>query len=345
MIGLDTQTEEKGLKPARVGSWACHLSASFDPKQAHRYAPRTMKKMFFTGFLSLGILLLASWVAIRFNPGLALKPLYGWYQFRSGLSLRHLTTAAGESFSFYEGGSGPPVILIHGFGDSKASFVQMVKGWSPHHRLILPDVPGFGETAMDPKLDYSIESQANRMIRLAGALGIENADWVGNSMGGHIAAVVALDAPKLVRKLVVLSPAGLLVDDPIPYREVEHPLRDDADFEAYMSQVFFKKPWIPGPFQQEFIRKSQERFTWQNRIRSDIRSGGGYLLNDRLSQIHAPTLIVWGRHDGVIRVTHAPVWKEKIRSAILEVLEDAGHSPQYEMPERASSLVLGFLDR
>ena len=179
-----------------------------------------MKKNFFLIFSSFSVLLLLVWVAIRVSPGLALKPLYGWYQFRSGLSLKQLDTESGERFSYYEGGSGPPVFLIHGFGDSKASFVQMVKGWAPHHRLILPDVPGFGDTPMDPKLDYSIENQAKRMIRLARALGIENADWVGNSMGGHIAAVIALDAPRLVRKLVVLSPAGLLVDDPVPYREV-----------------------------------------------------------------------------------------------------------------------------
>jgi pimeloyl-ACP methyl ester carboxylesterase len=293
------------------------------------------------GFLMIFPFLLSAWI-YEYEPELALKPLYRFYLWQADLREKQVTV--GDSvYSYYEGGRGPDVVLLHGFGDSKESFVQMVRYWDDHFHVILPDIAGFGESAQKAELNYSIRSQVERLKTLLDALQIKKAVLVGNSMGGHLAAAFALQHPESVQKLVLMSPAGLLVDDPIPYREQPHPLRNEADFDSYMHQVFYEIPWVPDPFKKEFIERSKDRFNWYNRIRKDIREGEDYLLNDRLSQVEAPTLILWGNQDEIIHVIHAREWNKKIPRSTLKTLDHAGHSLQYEMPESTAKWILDFI--
>ncbi|MCP5482523.1 MAG: alpha/beta hydrolase [Spirochaetales bacterium] len=276
-------------------------------------------------------------------PMVALQGLYGLY-----LSRADLTEASadidGYTVPYYTGGNGPAVLLIHGFGDSKISFVQAATGLADRYRLVLPDVPGFGETAQLPERSYGIADQSRVMKLLLDQLGVERAYIVGNSMGGHIAASFALRYPERVIALVLLDPAGLLVDDPIPYKPAEHPLRDEADFDAYLEKAFVERPWVPAPFRARFIAKSQENFEWLNRIRADIRNGDDYILNQRIGRISAPTLIIWGDGDGIINAVHAPVWQAGIPGAELLILEDCGHAPHYERPEQIRTILTDFFD-
>ncbi len=277
-----------------------------------------------------------------YQPRIAMKALYRFYLIQAGLESKTLKIGD-EEFHYYEGGTGRDLILVHGFGDSKASFVQTVAHFKTRYHVILPDVPGFGDSPKLPTRNHSIHSQVERLKALTDALGIRTADWVGNSMGGHISAAMAIHHPEMVRSLVVLCPAGLRVDDPVPYREALHPLRNSEDFDLYMKQVFFRKPWIPTPFEKEFIRNSQASFEWNNRIRSEIRNGDDYLLNGVLSRIRCPTLILWGKADDIVRVVHAPEWNRLIPGSKLMIEDDSGHSPQYENPKRTAGHIESFL--
>ena len=304
---------------------------------------RTAKKKTLL-WLGLGLPALAAITAavIYFVfPMVALQGLYGLYLSRAELS-EAIAEIDGYTVPYYTGGSGPTVLLIHGFGDSKISFVQAATGLTDRYQLVLPDVPGFGQTAHAPERDYGIAGQSRVMKQLLDELQIERAYIVGNSMGGHIAASFAIRYPERVIGLVLLNPAGLLVDDPIPYKPAEHPLRDDADFDAYLNKAFVERPWVPGPFRARFIAQSQENFEWLNRIRADIRDGDDYILNQRIGRINVPTLIVWGDSDGIIDVVHAPVWQAGIPGAELLILEDCGHAPHYERPEQMRTIMTDF---
>ncbi len=280
----------------------------------------------------------------NFRPDLALAAVYKIYVLRSGLHDAVISTPT-KSFKIYTGAKsgGAPVLMIHGFGDSRISFGQTARFLSGKHRLILPDVPGFGDTPEDPSANHGISSQVSAMKSLLDAMGIKKVTLVGNSMGGHISAAFTLTHPDLVEKLVVIDPAGLRVDDPNPYADVPSALASDDDFDAYMDKLFFKRPWIPGPFKRDFIKNANTKFAWLNRLRGEIRADKDYLLNDRIAAITIPTLILWGRHDRIISAVHAPVWHEKIKGSQLVIWEDAGHSPQYEYPERVGQLLSEFL--
>lgn len=296
-----------------------------------------------TGVAVLAVLLVqvapSSWL---------LAGIYRAYAWQAGVHVTEIPLAE-KALLAYEGGPEPsaetlPVILIHGFGDSMISFVQMAGWLTPRHRVLLPELPGFGDTPDDPTLSYSIRSQVERVRAMLDAKGWPKAHLIGNSMGGHISAAFALRYPERVGKLVLLSPAGLRVDDPIPYRPAEKPVSTPEAYDAFMGQLFHKRPWVPEPFQQDFMAKSTERFAWLTFVRKEIREGEDYILNDRIAGITAPTLIIWGRHDGVVRVAHAPVWHQGISGSKLIVQEDSGHLPQYEHPERTARQVLDFLE-
>ena len=117
--------------------------------------------------------------------------LYKSHEWRAGVKA-HFLSVGGYEIPYYEGGEGDPLILIHGFGDSKISFVQTAKWLTPHYRVILPEVPGFGTTKCDPRRDYSIHGQVQTLHKFFSTLGLRRFHLGGNSMGGHISAAYAL---------------------------------------------------------------------------------------------------------------------------------------------------------
>lgn len=287
----------------------------------------------------------------RFAPGLTLQAIYASYTLRSGVSsavadIPGSADAPALRVPYYTGGEGPLLVLLHGFGDSKISFVQAAEWLTPHFRVVLPDVPGFGDTDQDLQQSYGARSQTKRLHRF-----LEHIDAFadgpivlgGNSMGGHISAAYALQHPERVRKLVLLDAAGLRVDDPVPYRASEAPLRSEAEFEEYLEGNFVNKPFVPGPFKRMFIEKSQKNFEWLNKIRADLRSDPDYLLNDRIAGIAVPTLVLWGDRDTTVSPAHARVWDASLPNSQLIILPEMGHSPQYENPEQTAKIIVDFL--
>ena len=301
-------------------------------------------RLFRLGLAFFGVLFLTVQIA---PPAGILSVLYASYALRSGVHATTLKTDQGD-IQAYEGGVPKkdrlPVLLLHGFGDSKISFVQSARWLTQEYQVLLPEFPGFGESPQDPKLTHSIRAQVERVRAMLDARNFPRAHLVGNSMGGHIAAAFSLRYPDRVASLTLISPAGLRVDDPIPYRPQEHAISTEDDYDRFMDQLFYKRPWIPGPFKKDFIRTATERFEWLQKVRAEIRDGEDYILNDRIAQIRARTFILWGQHDGVVHVAHAPVWKAGIAGSKLVIQEDSGHSPQYEYPERTGKQILEFLN-
>jgi abhydrolase domain-containing protein 6 len=281
----------------------------------------------------------------NFRPDLALAGLYTFYTKRAGLHYEEIQTPD-QKIGIYTGSESDrtPVLMIHGFGDSKVSFGQAARHLSNSRRLILPDVPGFGDSLQDPNQNHGISSQVTAIKSMLDSMSVKRIALVGNSMGGHISAAFTLTFPEMVERLVLIDAAGLKVDDPSPYADSASPMTSDEDFDAYMKKVFFKTPWIPKPFKANFIARSHASFDWLNRIRSEIRGDKDYILNDRIEAITIPTLILWGRHDEIVSPAHAAVWHEKIKGSKLVIWDDAGHSPQYEYPDRTGELLSEFIN-
>ncbi len=115
-------------------------------------------------------------------------------------------TDVGE-ISTMQAGSGSPVVMLHGLGATKASFLPTVAALADHHRAIAIDLPGFGDSVKPLGAPYHAPYFAKAVVALLDALGIEQADVVGNSMGGRVAIELGLRNPERVRRLVLLAPS------------------------------------------------------------------------------------------------------------------------------------------
>lgn len=259
----------------------------------------------------------------------------------AGMSLKTIRIK-GYRIPYYQGGSGPPLMLLHGFADGKMAFLQAALWLTTHHTVYLPDLPGHGETEHDPGRSYGISSHVQLLRDLTEALGLRELHIGGNSMGGHVAAAFARTHPAAVQKLLLLDPAGLR-EAPIPYQDEAAPMDTLEKYGAFMRRAFVRPPWLPDPIKRVFIERSIKNFTWLNRMLADLRADPDYLLSDRLDEITAPTLILWGAGDAILPVRHAELWRAGIASSQVVVLKECGHAPQYEKPRETARLLLDFL--
>src|SRR6476661_4071646 len=125
---------------------------------------------------------------------------------RESLAFRHVATEV-DDIAIMEAGSGPPVLLLHGLGATKASFLPTVAALAQRHRAIAVDLPGFGDSGKPLGAPYDAPFFARAVIATLDALGLERAALVGNSMGGRVALEVGLTAPERVDRLVLLAPS------------------------------------------------------------------------------------------------------------------------------------------
>jgi len=153
----------------------------------------------------------------------------------------------GHPVPYLTGGTGEPLVLLHGFGGDKNHWVRIAKYLTPHFRVIAPDLPGFGEVARDPSLRYGISDQVERLHDFVEARGLTMFHLGGNSMGGQIAGAFAAKYPQHVKTLWLLAPGGVLSAKTSELGELvkkgENPLLIDStdDYDRLLDFVFVKR--------------------------------------------------------------------------------------------------------
>jgi Predicted hydrolases or acyltransferases (alpha/beta hydrolase superfamily) len=124
--------------------------------------------------------------------------------------LQKQTVQAGDTrWAYYEGGEGPTIVLLHGFADSKDVWLEVAKPLSAHFHLIIPDLPGWGDSSRVAGASYDVDAQAARLQQFVQALGLQRFVLVGHSLGGAIAGVYAAEHPGHVAELALVDAFGL----------------------------------------------------------------------------------------------------------------------------------------
>jgi pimeloyl-ACP methyl ester carboxylesterase len=240
-------------------------------------------------------------------------------------------------------GSGPPVVFFHGaFGLQWDPFLDRL---AESHTVYAPEHPG--TTPGDPDGVKPLDNLWDLVLsydELIDRLGLESPALVGHSFGGMIAAEVAAAAPARVRRLVLISPIGLWRDD-TPIKNWMAMLPADlaplvfVEPEGPLAQQMFAVPEDPdaavdAQIQMIWSLACTGKFVWP------IPDKG---LAKRLHRISAPTLIVWGRQDGLVPSIYAQEFADRIPNARVEIVEQAAHLPQLEQLDVVSQLVGEFL--
>lgn len=270
---------------------------------------------------------------------------------------RHI---AGHRVATHETGAGdPPLVLVHGLGSDLRVWMHNLQALAQRHRVVAFDLLGFGRSDK-PAGVGALADHVACVRALVQSLG-GRAVLVGHSMGGQIALHTALAHPEIVVGLVLSAPAGLERFDREDARRIRSVVVDE--YTRYASpmqvalrhaQLFHRVPSGAWPLLRDRLAVIGGP-DFPAYCRAVTRSVAAMLdepVIDALHRIDAPTLVTFGRHDGLIpnRFLHRLQLEPMARDAVarlgsgrLEMIADAGHMPQLEQPERWNALVTAFL--
>lgn len=266
----------------------------------------------------------------------------------------------GRAVNYVDIGEGEKVLVfIHGLSGSWQNWLENIPHFARTHRVIAPDLPGFGMSEM-PREKISINGYARCVDALLDRLGIDCAAVVGNSMGGFTGAELAIEMPTRVEKLVLVSAAGLTTNQMHNERALAVLRRGEAllahatGWLAKRSEEVCRRPGTrraalllvaahPDRLSPALVAE-QVRGAGKPGFMDALEALGTYPLEDRLERIECPTLVVWGADDRLVPLRDADVFVRRIgANARKLVYEDTGHVAMLERPARFNADVAAFL--
>lgn len=245
----------------------------------------------------------------------------------------------GLDIHFNELGDGRPVLVIHG-GGGPATVSGIAQQLSADHRTMTPTLPGWDGT---PRPDWltSIDQIAAALLEMLEAEGLREVTVVGSSIGGWIAAEMAIrdhDAGRIIG-LVLVDSVGVAIPDQ-PIRDFF--ALDAAGIARYSfadSNRFFTDPTT--------VPEAQRSAQQANLATLKLLAGDPYMhdpkLLDQLTQVDIPTLVIWGDSDGIVTPAYGRALAEAFADGRFELVADAGHLPQIEQPTATLELIRSYL--
>jgi len=251
---------------------------------------------------------------------MAIRAIHNW----NVLAERRFAPAGDIPVYYEERGAGDPLILIHGLSASGRWWTRNISALAEHHRVYVVDLAGFGRSraAQRPALGET----GAFLERWMDSLNIERASLVGHSMGGAIAARLAADFPARVDRLVLVNAAAL------PLSRSGMVLRFGLggvfrSVSPAFLPVVVADGWRAGPV--SVIGAARDL------LQADIRA--------KLSQIEAPTLVIWGERDRILPLALGEQLSTAIPDARLHVIRGAGHNPMWDRSAEFNEAALDFL--
>ena len=247
-----------------------------------------------------------------------------------------------------EGGSGDPLLFLHGFGGLKwTPFLERLSGT---HTVIAPHTPGFGQSTGTEKLD-DIHDLIFFYLDLLDELGLDRLPLVGHSLGGMFAAELAATQPERFTHTVLASPFGLWDDaDPvsdlfvISLEELAAAMYTDTTLpeavaiatapQAHMTEV--DPTSKDGQITIRYLVERAKSMSTAAKYLWPIPNRG---LSKRLHRVSQPSLVIWGENDGIIPATYAKKFAAALTNATAHILPNAAHMVLEEQPDRAAELI------
>jgi triacylglycerol lipase len=254
----------------------------------------------------------------------------------------------GFEIATLQGGEGPPLVLVHGFGADKDHFTRVAKHLVPHYRVIAIDLPGFGASSMPADEDYRIRRQTERLGQVMDALKLRSAHFGGSSMGGWIVAAFAVLYPDRVDSLWLLAPSGLVSDNESYVRRIQREtgrnLLTSATPEGFgqvIDLVFHEPPFIPGPIKRSLAERSARHHPLHMRIYDQLMEEA-FWMEPQINGNPVPALVVWGNQDRVADVSGGVVYSKLLPNSELRIMSNIGHLPMIEDPKTSAADYIAF---
>ena len=363
--GLSTEWElcvDAQVFTIRVGDGACVVRDGESPSPALRMVadPDTWMAMDDGRLLPVDAFT-ARRLTVSGNADLAVRIQTLFRPFRSRVPSGDLEQidieVDGVRLSCYVAGSGTPMVLLHGLGGYKLSWLPLLAPLAARHRLVVPDLPGHGASDK-PAADYSPRYFAKVVRRLMDLLEMDRAVLVGNSMGGRVAIELALRSPARVGPLVLLAPAvpGIRIRFlmnftrivPTELGAIPFPLRERWA-EGLVKRMFGR----PGLMPPETFRVAADEFVRiyrEPRARIAFFSSLRHLVTERpdpfwetMRRVKQPALVISGSEDHMVAPRLAAKLAHHLPRGRLVPFSGVGHVPQVEAPEEVLTELWPFL--
>lgn len=300
-------------------------------------------------FLLLVALLLSLLAFDRLAPATAARLGIGLDRRLSGLR-RHCLQVGSASMPYLEGGSGAVIVLVHGFGGDKDNFTRAAGYLAKSYRVLIPDLPGFGEASRDPLASYAIDDQVGNLHAFLQQMAIGRVHLGGSSMGGFIVAEYAARYPDQVASVWLLDAAGTEAAFGNPlfehYKKTgDMPLllRTAADIGPMLRACTFRPPLVPGSVKRQLGERGAADFALHTRIMQQVAQSP--TLESRFTAIATPALIVWGEQDAVLHPAGAAALRAIMPNSEVMMMPGIGHLPMLEAPRKTAHSYLAFLRR
>jgi pimeloyl-ACP methyl ester carboxylesterase len=254
-----------------------------------------------------------------------------------------------------EQGGHRPIVFVHGLSGQWQNWLENIPRFAQQRRVVAMDLPGFGMSEM-PKEKLTIELCGNFVAELCRRLDLAPAVLVGNSMGGFVSAEVAIRAPEVVERLLLLSSAGVSQMD-----IAQRPLMLAAKLAGFLATAnVAQKRWVarrrvprhwvmslicrhPSKIRPDAMYEGLMKGADKPGFEDGLRANLEYDFRDRIPQIGAPTIVVWGEKDIIIPVKDADAFVSMIDGARKIIMKDTGHVPMFERPRTFNDVLEEFL--
>ena len=237
----------------------------------------------------------------------------------------HIVRVANHDVRYQVLGEGDPVILVHGLSGSTRWWRYNVQTLAQNYRVYLVDLPGFG-TMSRVRTRFALVNVARWLLAWMKAVDIQQAHFVGHSMGGYICIWIAAHHPELVSRLVLISPAIL----PHTHTIWNYALPLLASIRYVKRGFFFILAYDAlraGPL--NLLRAAYDLLSVD--------------AQEDITKINTPTLLVWGENDTLVPPSIGKILRTKIASSHLVILKNASHVSMYDQPQQFNQLVEAFL--
>lgn len=248
---------------------------------------------------------------------------------------------AGRSTVVMSGGSGPPFVYLHSSLGESTLWLPFYQAFAKKYRVLVPTHPGFGQSGGFDQID-TIEDMAFHYIELLDTLGLDQVLLGGVSLGGWIAAEIAVRWPERVKKLWIADAPGLDVpDQPLGdlFRIMQSRTRLREmlfyDPKGAMASVVIKDE----PDEQTMLGAYQAmtvlaRLVWERPYDPKLAA--------RLRRVTCPTLLLWGEHDRLVPPAYGKAYKQHIAGAELKLIPACGHLPMFEREQQFVDAIMNF---
>jgi pimeloyl-ACP methyl ester carboxylesterase len=294
---------------------------------------------------------------LKFEP-LFDRPNKGGFRY----SLERVSLGGTELSTMIAGDpSDPPLVLIHGLGATKASWLPVIPELARSHRLYAIDLPGFGASSK-PRGAYNAPWFADHVFRLLDVLDLPGAYIAGNSLGGRVAMEMAMSEPERVYGIACLCPAAAFTHRPavavvrmlrpelgvgllrLPRERLKAGLKD-----MFCDPSRIEEDWYEAAIDDfcQYWRNARSRRAFFATLRNVYldEPDGEEGFWTRLSTMKSPAMYIYGKYDNLITPRFSQRVRRFLPSAKVLLWDDCGHVPQLEHPDRTSTAISDFFSQ